>query len=382
VRGVEAEFPASAGGLRPLLDAVRIITSDLDLQAMLHRITQVACDLVDAEYGALEVLDPWGSTITDFVTVGVDPGVEEAIGRLPERHGVLGLVISEDRPLRLADVAEHPAATGFPEFHPIVHSFLGVPISVRGDVFGNLYLGNKTTDPAFSADDEALLVALAGAAGIAITNARLAARVQTLALAEDRERIARDLHDTVIQRLFATGMSLQSTYGIVRSDPATASTRIEQAVDDLDGTIKDIRNAIFGLERIRRRDDTRGAILDVVRDAATALGFEPRLLLEGPVDTTIVGPLAEALVTTVREALSNVVRHAWATTVNVDVIARDELVLRVGDDGVGLPPDLRSRNIGRGLRNMRDRAEALGGTLTVDTGERGGTTVEWRVPIR
>jgi signal transduction histidine kinase len=381
VRAVEAEFPASTGGLRPLLDAVRIITSDLDLQAMLHRITQVACDLVDAEYGALEVLDPWGSTITDFVTVGVEAGIEEAIGRLPERHGILGLVISEDRPLRLTEVADHPAAAGFPEFHPAVHSFLGVPISVRGDVFGNLYLGNKTTAAAFSADDEALLVALAGAAGIAITNARLAARVQSLALAEDRERIARDLHDTVIQRLFATGMSLQSTYGIVRSDPATASTRIEQAVDDLDGTIKDIRNAIFGLERIRSRDDTRGAIVDVVRDAAAALGFEPRLLLEGPVDTTVVGPLAGALVTTVREALSNVVRHAWATTVHVDVIARDELVLRVSDDGVGLPPDLRSRNIGRGLRNMRDRAEALGGTLRVDTGERGGTTVEWRVPI-
>ena len=128
-------------------------------------------------------------------------------------------------------------------------SFLGVPIRVRGEVFGNLYLTDKTLGEVFTDIDEELVVGLAGAAGVAIENARLSSRVRDLALMEDRERIARDLHDTVIQRLFATGMSLQSTIGLVRSDPPTAIERVEHAIDDLDVTIKDIRTAIFGLEQ-------------------------------------------------------------------------------------------------------------------------------------
>ena len=130
-----------------------------------------------------------------------------------------------------------------------MRSFLGVPILVRDDVFGNLYLTDKSTAEAFTADDEELVVGLAAAAGVAIENARLSTRVHELALVEDRERIARDLHDTVIQRLFATGMLLQSTVRVVGTDPVAAVGRIGEAVDDLDLTIKEIRSAIFDLEQ-------------------------------------------------------------------------------------------------------------------------------------
>jgi signal transduction protein with GAF and PtsI domain len=147
------------------------------------------------------------------------------------------------KPLRLPDLREHPDSFGFPAHHPTMRSFLGVPVRVRHEVFGNLYLTDKTTAEAFTDVDEELVVALATAAGIAIENARLHSRVQAFALVEDRERIAQDLHDTVIQRLFATGLSLQRTAGLVRGDPDAAVSRIEAAVDDLDVTVKHIRSA-------------------------------------------------------------------------------------------------------------------------------------------
>ena len=203
------------------------VGSDLDLPAMLGRIVAAAVDLVDARYGALGVLDESGSRLAQFLTVGVDDQTRAAIGHLPEGRGILGLLIVEARPLRLPDLREHPDSFGFPAHHPPMGSFLGVPIRVRDEVFGNLYLTDKTTAEVFSDIDEELVVGLAAAAGVAIDNARLHARVQELALAEDRARIARDLHDTVIQRLFATGLSLQGAAALVTTDPTEAARRLD-----------------------------------------------------------------------------------------------------------------------------------------------------------
>jgi transcriptional regulator with GAF, ATPase, and Fis domain len=203
------EFAGPRSLRRRLLDAVLTVGSDLDLPSMLERIVQAAVDLVDARYGALGVLDDTGARLSQFITVGVDAETRAAIGHLPEGHGILGLLVVDAKPLRLPDLREHPDSYGFPPHHPPMRSFLGVPILVRDEVFGNLYLTDKTSAEAFTDVDEELVVGLAAAAGVAIENARLHARVQELALLEDRERIARDLHDSVIQRLFATGLSLQ-----------------------------------------------------------------------------------------------------------------------------------------------------------------------------
>ena len=370
---------AGPRSLRQLLDAVVTIGTDLDLPAMLNRIIQSAVDLVDARYGALGVLDETGSRLAQFITVGVDEDRRRRIGNLPAGHGILGLLIVDAKPLRLPDLREHPDSYGFPPNHPQMRSFLGVPIRVRDHVFGNLYLTDKTSAEVFTDVDEELVVGLAAAAGVAIENARLHARLAELVLVDDRERIARDLHDTVIQRLFATGLSLQATTRLVRADPDAAVERIEAAVDNLDLTVKHIRSAIFGLESSRiTAEGLRSRVLSLTREAAGALGFEPKVLFDGPVDSAVPTAIAGELLATLREALSNAARHARASRVEVEVVAGDEIVLRVVDDGVGRPAP--GSTSGNGLRNMAARAEKLGGRFELRAGQPSGTVLEWRVP--
>jgi signal transduction histidine kinase len=368
-----------AQGLRQLLNAVVAVGSDLDLPAMLRRIVQSAADLVDARYAALGVLDDTHTRLAQFITVGIDPEGHRAIGNLPEGHGILGLLIVDAKPLRLADLRQHPDSYGFPANHPPMTSFLGVPIRIREQVFGNLYLTDKRGADEFSDVDEQLVVGLATAAGVAIENARLHAKIHELALVEDRERIARDLHDTVIQRLFATGMSLQGAIRLVRNDPEQAVARVEGAVDDLDLTVKHIRTAIFGLEQSRPVvEGARSRILSLIREAAGPLGFEPRVLLDGPVDTGLDDVVANELLTTMREALSNVARHAKASRVDVEVTVDVDIRLCVTDDGIGPPADDAPR--GKGLANMAARAARLGGTFELRPRDGGGTLLDWRVP--
>ena len=374
---------AGPRSLRQLLDAVLTVGSDLDLPAMLERIVQAAVDLVDARYGALGVLDDTRTRLAQFVTVGLDDETYNAIGHLPEGHGILGLLIVDAKPLRLPDLREHPDSYGFPPNHPPMRSFLGVPIRVRDKVFGNLYLTDKASAEVFTDVDEELCVGLAAAAGVAIENARLHTRVQELALVEDRERIARDLHDTVVQRLFATGLSLQGAAGLIRAEPEAAVRRVEDAVDDLDVTVKHIRSAIFRLEPRADRSPAgvRSRVLDLVREAGPMLGAEPSVLFEGPVDSATPEPVATDMLATLREALSNVARHAGASHVEIVVtIGEAELVMRVTDDGVGPPAPGQPR--GHGLDNMQARAERRGGSLALRQAASHGTLVEWRVPCK
>jgi len=371
---------AGPQSLRQLLDAVQTLASDLELPNMLRRIVQSAVDLVDARYGALGVLDESGLWLSQFITVGLDEAGRRTIGNLPEGHGILGLLIHVAKPLRLPDLREHPDSHGFPPNHPPMRSFLGVPIRVRDEVFGNLYMTDKRSAEVFTDIDEELLVGLASAAGVAIDNARLTNQVRDIALLQDRERIARDLHDTVIQRLFATGMSLQTAIGLTRSDPSKAVQRINDAVDALDVTIKEIRTAIFGLEQASaRRAGLRGDILGVLHDSASSLGFEPRLILDGPIDTAVDPHIADAIIATIREALSNVAKHAGATVVDVEVSVTDEVVLSVRDNGSGLPT--RQRAGGHGLANMQERALRLGGVFETAPGPEKGTVITWRAPL-
>lgn len=371
---------AGPRSLRQLLDAVLTIGSDLDLPAMLHRIIASATVLVDARYGALGVLDDTGSRLAQFITVGIDDEAHRKIGDLPAGHGILGLLIVDAKPLRLPDLTEHPDSYGFPPNHPPMRSFLGVPIRVRDEVFGNLYLTDKTTAEVFTDVDEELVVALASAAGVAIENARLHARVQELALVADRERIARDLHDTVIQRLFATGLSLQGTARLLRADPATAEARVDAAVDDIDLTVKHIRSAIFGLEttRVSGGSGLRERALSLLREAVGPLGFEPRVLFDGPVDAAVPDDVATDLLATLREALTNVAKHARAGRVDVAILVAGDITFRVTDDGLGPPADGAPR--GHGLKNMAARAERHGGALSLAANPGGGTVLEWRVP--
>jgi signal transduction histidine kinase len=358
--------------LQQLLDAMLSIASDLSLPTVLERIIESACKLVDARYGALGVVDEHGQ-LTDLVTSGVDDQTHQAIGRLPEFKGILGVLLRDPKPVRLRDLGEHPVAQGFPAGHPEMTSFLGVPIRGR-EAVGSMYLADKQSADEFSVEDERLAVTLAAASGVAIDNTRLQSSLEHLAVLEDRERIARELHDKVIQRLFAAGMTLQTTTPIARSEVAS---RITQAVEEIDETIRDIRRTIFALEA-RSRRGVRVDIFAHVDAAREMLGFTPELRLEGPIDSAVPETTADHLLATLYEALSNVAQHAGASKVDVVVEARDELRLLVADDGAGLPERIEP---GQGLRNMERRALELGGRTEVRPGEGEGTVVEWRVPL-
>lgn len=354
------------------------IGSDLDLYSVLRTIIDTATELVDATYGALGVLDETGTRLSDFITVGVDDDTRHRIGHLPEGHGILGLLIVDPKPLRLPDLREHPASFGFPPHHPPMTSFLGVPIAVRGKVFGNLYLCDKHGGDVFTDVDQELVVGLASAAGIAVENARLHARVADHATLEDRERIARDLHDTVIQRLFAIGLGLQATLRLV-SDPSVAD-RIAAAVDDLDTTVRDVRAAIFELHTVRLPGrSVRQELVQLCNESGRGLGFEPVLRFEGPIDSAVNDGLADDLFAVTREALTNVAKHARARHVEACVEVRDgSLIVRVTDDGIGVGS---LSGGGRGIDNLDTRARRLGGTFHVGASDTGGTELIWQVPL-
>ena len=196
---------------------------------------------------------------------------------------------------------------------------------------------------------------------------------------EDRDRIGRDLHDLVIQRMFATGMQLQSAVRLIGQNPTEASARVNRAVDELDGTIRELRSTIYGLQApLEGRPSLRAQLLKVI-DAATAqLGFAPALRFDGLLDTLATPEISEHALATLREALSNVARHAHARQVEVLVAVRGStLLVRVEDDGIGMPED----GARSGLHNLASRAAQLGGSLRVTSGNGKGTRLLWQVPV-
>jgi len=363
--------------LQELVGAVLLVQGDLDLDTVLLWVVEVARTLVGARFGALGVIDDRGTGLSRFVTSGVDRDTIDAIGPLPRGSGLLGTLILDPQPLRLDDLASHPDSVGFPPHHPAMVSFLGVPLRVRDQVYGNLYLTEKEGAPAFSEVDEDLVVALAAAASVTIENARLHDRLREASRAADRDRIARDLHDTVIQRLFAIGLSLQAVVPLAEE---TLRGHLQSAIDDLDETIRQVRTTIFVLEPPPiGRKGLRVRVVEICAASTRSLGFEPEVRFRGPLDTAVDEATAGEVVVTLREALSNVVRHAAASSVTVELTVTGELHLHVVDDGVGVPR--RDAGAGRGIHNMIDRAETLGGSAVLREGPGGGTALSWRVPV-
>ena len=334
------------------------------------------------------MLTPDRRAIEEFIIVGVTPEERARIGDPPVGHGILGLLIEEVGPLRLPDIGADQRSVGFPPSHPPMHSFLGAPVSARGAVFGNIYLTEKRGAPEFAEEDEEALVVLATQAGVAIENARLYEETQRqhrelerLSLLEDRERIAKELHDGVIQSLFAVGMGLQGVASLAEDEEV--ERRLEGAVEEIDRSIRDLRNYIFGLRP--------GILADrQLHQALRELGaeFESRsqVVTVVDVDEELAGALASRagdLVQMSREALSNVGRHAKAETCRISLRRDPEFstaILEIDDDGVGLDPDALPHT-GMGLANLKDRVESLGGTLELEGAMGEGLTVRLAIPI-
>lgn len=363
---------------RHLLDTVVALRSESDLQSLLTRVVETALEMVDASYGALGVLNQRGDGLSAFVTAGMSPEEVQAIGKAPEGLGVLGVLIDDPRPLRLEDLHTHPKSHGMPANHPDMSSFLGVPVLSRGEAFGNLYLTNKIGGSAFTESDEQVLLGLAAAASVAIDNFRMLERLREFDLVTERERIARDLHDTVIQRLFATGLRLQATVRLIE-EPLVAA-RIEAAVDDLDVTVREIRSAIFELHEPVGAGGLRTAVLALCREIGEATGLKAVVSFEGVVESASSPEILEDVLAVIREGLANVARHSRAKSAAVTVAVDDhELVVSVIDNGIG--PLSRGR-IGNGLRNLRERAARYGGHSSLLPTEDGGSSLWWVIPIR
>jgi len=361
---------------RLLLDAVATLGSGLSSDEVLSRITETAANLVGARYAALGVLGHHGERrLQTFITYGIEEAEAAQIGDLPRGLGLLGYMIDHPTPLRLEDLTTHDHSYGFPPNHPAMHSFLGVPVSIGGEVFGNLYLAEKRGGGAFTEADEEIVGALAAAAGLAIESLRSRSRHEELLVFADRERIGRDLHDVVIQRLFAIGLRLQS--GFKRTDEGPIHELLDEAVDQIDETIREIRRTIFELHRQVDAGDVQSQITAVIDRAARALRFRPILHLEGAVRSRIDQALTQDVVAVLNEALSNVHRHADASDVRVTLAVDRDVLLRVRDDGRGMPEHV----LESGIANLRERARARGGSLEIVRPRNGGTTMEWRVPL-
>jgi len=366
--------------LRRVLEATLLLESNLHLGALLNHIVAEARSLAGARYGALGVLDERGRTTIEFVASGLETEDETRLlqGPFPSGKGVLGVLISDPRPIRIRAIADHPASVGFPPGHPPMTSFLGAPIRVQDRVYGNLYLTEKIGADEFTRDDEVVIEALAVAAGIAVENARLHQRAGEIAVYEDRDRLARDLHDGVIQRLFAIGLSLQG----LAATPAgrSVSPSLEGAIADIDETIRQVRATIFELGGAGNGRGIRAHVLALAEELRPVVGFDVPVEFQGAVDTAVTDAVADQLLPTLREALTNIGRHSGATRarVRLSMVGR-YCRLEVTDNGSGFV-GARATEGGMGLANMRDRAEGLDGTLDITHPALGGTTIVWQVP--
>lgn len=364
--------------LRRLMDAVLMIEADIELTVLLGHLMEEACALVSARYGALAVLNEAGTGLEQFLTVGLTEAEERAIGPRPTGQCVLRLVITNPEPLRLTGLGTYKNSYGLPPHHPPVKSFLGVPVRAKGEVFGNLYLTDKMGVGDFTDEDEALAEALALAAGVAIENNRLHDRVRMISVLDDRERIGRDLHDKVVQRLFAVGMALQSATRITQLD--LVRERIDKAIDDLDATMTEIRTTIFELGDSALPGGLRLGIVRLVDELSPTLGVRPEVSFRGAIDNAIPQSTADDLLAALREILSNVSRHAQATRIVLILNVDEDVALEVVDNGVGIVAHSADGR-GLGLINLRRRAEILGGTFELQAVDTGGTRAIWRVPV-
>jgi signal transduction histidine kinase len=363
--------------LRRVLEAVLLIERDLDLPVLLRHVVEEAASMTGARYAALGVLNQDRTALAEFVTIGIEPELVAEIGPLPTGRGVLGALITHPEPLRLARLSDHPESFGFPPGHPQMTSFLGVPVKVREEVYGNLYLTDKVGWSEFTKDDAALVEALALAAGVAIENARLHQQVQVSAIYEDRDRLARDLHDHVIQRLFGVGLNLQ---GLAVRAPGGISEGLQKQVMEVDEIISEIRATIYALGMGESSRGIRDDINSLVGELRATVGFDLDVSFDGAVDTAVTEEIAEHLMAIIREAVTNIERHAGATRATISLAAAEghcELV--VADNGRGI--DGERRQGGLGLVNLRRRAEKLHGQFEITSAPAGGTILTWRVPL-
>ncbi|MFF7312459.1 GAF domain-containing protein [Streptomyces sp. NPDC008137] len=372
-------------GLAAVSSALLAMSRHLEVRDVLKTITASARELLDAQYAALGVPDDHGG-FAQFVVDGVSEEQWKAIGPLPRQHGILASMLHEARSERLADVRKDPRFEGWPKAHPDLIDFLGLPIRDGDEVIGALFLANKNCEKpeggcGFTADDEELLGILAQHAAIALTNARLYERSRELTIAEERSRLAHELHDAVSQKLFSLRLTAQAAARLVDRDPSRAKGELHQvavlaaeAADELRAAVVELRPAALDEDGLVATLRTQVQVLDRAHTARVTFACHGVKALPASQE--------EAVLRVAQEALHNALRHSGADHVDVTLDRRGGgAVLRVTDDGRGFDPQA-VRRAGRhlGLVSMRDRSSGAGGTLTVESVPGKGTTIEMEVP--
>ena len=381
--GTDAGTVPASAALRAVTDAVLGLAGEPALEPVLERLVHAVRDLVGARYAALGIPDEDGTGFDRFITSGMTDEQIEAIGPLPRTHGLLAAMLTDPEPYRTDDIRADPRFEWWPEAHPRMRSFLGVPLLFKGDIVGAFYLTDK--EGGFDDADVDLVRGLAAHAAVVIENARLFEASRERSITEERSRLARDLHDALTQRLFSLNLTLEAAAATATgADPAPTVEAIHQARGLVDSALAELRTLIFELRPPALEAD---GLLGALRKHAALLSRAHAV----PVTVTdarppgLPGPSPAGereLWRVAEEALSNALRHAEASAVTVTITAEADgpggghTVLSVADDGVGFDPAARSIASRRlGLVSMRERIEAVGGTFEIVSAPGQGTTV-------
>jgi len=387
----QAELRRRSEHLVALRDAGLALTTELDLSKVLQRVVDLSRTLVNARFGALAVLGADGKSIAQFYTSGMTPEQRAAMGRPPAGAGLLGIMTREGAALRVDSVADDERAAGFPEGHPPMRTLVGVPIISKGKIFGNLYLADKRVgldsggmvSAVFTSGDQEILEMFAAQAAIAIENAQLYKENQHLAVLHERDRIGMDLHDGVIQSIYAIGLLLDDARHRLVVEPDRVRGTLATAIDGLNNTIQDIRNYISDLrpQRFQGRNVKQG-LEHLVQELRTDTLFVVKLDVDTQAAAACTARQADEFLHIAQEALVNIRKHSEATTITMRFQFSDGLLqMRVQDDGAGINPAEARQTRGNGLRNMRERARALHGEFRMDTQLGHGTQIIVMAPI-
>lgn len=368
-----------------LVEAGLALASELDIDALLQRIADLAREVVGANYAAVGVVGDNGLLLR-FVYSGIDQATADKIGDLPQGRGLLRVLVEGGRPMRMKRISDHSESYGFPPNHPPMNSFLGVPIVVRDQTFGRLYITEKEGAAEFSKDDERIAMTLAAQAGVAIHNANLLdeirARSEELAVLEERDRISKELHDGVIQSIYSVGLSLQGAMTLADRDADATKKRMDDAIATLDNVVRDVRSYIFALQpKAVEERGLKAAIEELVRDLEVNALSETTVQLSEAALDALPETAKVDVIQIVREILSNIARHAQAHEVLVScaMVGGDRVVFTIQDDGIGFDLDTVER--GHGLSNLEERAVRLNGELTISDRATKGTVHVLKIPL-
>jgi signal transduction histidine kinase len=370
-KGSQTDY--SEAKLNALSEAVRAVAAEFTLDRILKRLAEIAARMIGARYAAFGVPDSMQG-LAEFTVYGMTEEEIALIEHPPEGRGLLGVLLNSEHPIRLPRLQDHPKSVGFPKNHPYMTRFLGVPIVCKGQILGSFYLCDRIDGQPFSEDDERMISLLAAHAAIAIENAKLSEQLRRLAVLEERDRISMELHDGIIQSIYAIGIKLE----LIRMNAPEQAEQIAAVNRDLNRVIEDLRRYIrdlrVGVEMSMSLREQMNDLARRFREVCSA-----RLVMDISNITNLNEDRLHALLQITRESLSNIVRHAEATEVYVDLHETPtHVTLVISDDGKGFDP--KTTPPGIGLRNIRQRVRQLGGIAEIESRPGRGCTITVMLP--